>query len=73
MVKAYCLKERKHVEVVDPQYALNKIGKPALTGKCASCGGKVSKLLKASEVPDSLKNKKGKGRHSRKSKKCSKN
>jgi len=71
MVKAYCLKERKHVDVLDPKYGLNKVGRPALSGKCASCGGKVSKLLKESEVPESLKNKKGKGR-SRKSRKCSK-
>ncbi len=55
MVQGYCLKEGKKVDIVDPQYDLNKKGRPVVYGKCSSCGGKVFKMLKTAEAPASLK------------------
>lgn len=49
-MKGYCLKERKHVDIVNPTYELNKIGRPVARGTCSSCGGKVQKLLNAVEA-----------------------
>jgi hypothetical protein len=55
MVQGYCLKEKKKVEIKDPKYEVNKIGRPVVRGKCSSCGGSIYKILKASEVPAHLK------------------
>ena len=56
MVKAYCMKEKKkNVDIVDPIFELNKIGRAIAKGKCSSCGGKVYKILAADEVPPALK------------------
>lgn len=54
MVAGYCLKEKKSVEIKEPKYELNKKGRPVVHGKCASCGGKVYKILKSTEVPAEL-------------------
>jgi hypothetical protein len=55
MVKAQCFKDKIKVDVVNPQYELNGIGRPIVRGTCAKCGGKVYKLLPADEVPAALK------------------
>lgn len=73
MPRARCFKERKDVEVKDPKFVLNKIGRPMMTGTCADCGGKIFKLVKATDCPAELqakmKAKKGAGpTKSRKSK-----
>ena len=44
MAQAYCVKDKKYVEVVDPQQITMKNGKPALQGTCPECGGKVFKI-----------------------------
>lgn len=74
MVQGYCLKERKHTEIKDPVYELNKKNRPVVFGKCSSCGGKIYKILKASETPADLKEKaeKKKGGASKKSRKSKK-
>lgn len=73
MVKARCFKEKKDVEIKDPVYELNAIGRPVVHGKCASCGTRVYKLLAAADTPADLRAKmaakKGGGSHkSKKSK-----
>ncbi len=71
MVIAYCLKEKKKVEVKNPKFELNALGRPIARGECSSCGGKVYKILASTEVPADLKAKmpkKGGARRSRKSK-----
>ena len=55
MVQGYCLKEKKKVEITDPKFALNKLGRAVASGTCTSCGGKVFKLLKSNEIPADLK------------------
>jgi hypothetical protein len=44
MAEAYCVKDKKKVEVVNPQRITMKNGKPALQGTCPECGGKVFKI-----------------------------
>lgn len=44
MVQAYCMKDRKKVEVVNPVQVSLKNGRPAIQGKCPACGGKVFKI-----------------------------
>lgn len=68
MVKAYCFKDKKQVDVQDPEYGLNKINRAVVKGKCPVCKGKVTKFLKHSEIPPNLLSKmekKGKGRSKR--------
>ncbi len=77
MVKGYCLKEKKAVDIVNPKYELNKLGRPIARGECSSCGGKVYKILKATEVPPELKakipaKKGGRSKRSKASKKSKK-
>lgn len=79
MVQGYCLKEKKKVEIKSPSYELNSIGRPVAKGTCPSCGGKVQKILKSTEVPADLRakaeafkaRKSKKGGASRKSRKSS--
>ncbi len=78
MVKGYCLKEKKKVEIDGPEYALNAKDRPVVRGKCSSCGGKVYAILAAADVPADLKaklvgkKKGGASRRFRKSKTSSK-
>ena len=44
MAEAYCVKDKKKVEVQNPQQITMKNGKPALQGTCPDCGGKVFKI-----------------------------
>jgi DNA polymerase II large subunit len=44
MAEAYCVKDKKKVEVQNPQQITMKNGKPALQGTCPVCGGKVFKI-----------------------------
>ena len=44
MAEAYCVKDKKKVEVVNPQRITMKNGKPALQGTGPVCGGKVFKI-----------------------------
>ncbi len=55
MVKGYCLKEKKIVEIKNPKYELNKLGRAIVRGECSSCAGKVYKILAQDEIPPELK------------------
>jgi hypothetical protein len=41
------LKDKKKVEIKDPQQITMKNGKPATTGVCPECGTKIYKIGKA--------------------------
>jgi hypothetical protein len=43
-MKAYCVKCRKKVEVVEPKAVTLKNGRPATKGKCPNCDTKVFKI-----------------------------
>lgn len=45
MPTAYCVKDRKSVEIKDPKEVTLKNGREALQGVCPSCGTKVSRIL----------------------------
>ena len=44
VAEAYCVKDKKKVEVKNPQKITMKNGKPALQGTCPICGGKVFRI-----------------------------
>jgi predicted RNA-binding Zn-ribbon protein involved in translation (DUF1610 family) len=49
-MEAFCLKERKKVEMKDPKQITMKNGKPATQGVCPNCGTKIFKIGKAVKV-----------------------
>jgi hypothetical protein len=44
VAEAYCVKDKKKVEVQNAQKITMKNGKAALQGTCPECGGKVFKI-----------------------------
>ncbi len=46
MAEGYCVKERKKVEIKDPEQITMKNGRPEVTGTCPSCGTKIFKIGK---------------------------
>ena len=44
MAEAYCVKDKKKVEVQNAEQVTMKNGKPALSGLCPVCGTKVFKI-----------------------------
>ena len=48
MPEGYCVKERKKVEIQDPQQVTMKNGRPAIQGTCPDCGTKIFKIGKLS-------------------------
>ena len=48
MPEGYCVKERKKVEIKDPEQITMKNGRPAVTGTCPDCGTKIFKIGKMS-------------------------
>lgn len=44
MAQMYCVKDRKMVEVANPESVTMKNGKPALKGVCPECGTKTFKI-----------------------------
>jgi hypothetical protein len=46
MPTGYCVKERKKVEIKDPQQVTMKNGRPAIQGTCPDCGTKIFKIGK---------------------------
>jgi len=44
MTEAYCVKDKKKVQVQNPQKITMKNGKPATQGTCPVCGGKVFRI-----------------------------
>lgn len=43
-VQAYCVKERKKVDMKDPKEITMKNGRPAVKGVCPSCGTSLFKI-----------------------------
>lgn len=48
-VKAYCVKERKSVQMKDPKQVTMKNGRPAIQGICPDCGTRLFKIGKMEE------------------------
>ena len=46
MPEGYCVKERKKVEIKDPQQVTMKNGRQAIQGVCPDCGTKIFKIGK---------------------------
>ncbi|HEY1595970.1 MAG TPA: DUF5679 domain-containing protein [Thermoleophilaceae bacterium] len=46
MPEGYCVKEKKKVEIQNPQQVTMKNGRPAIQGICPSCGTKIFKIGK---------------------------
>jgi hypothetical protein len=46
MVQAYCMKDRKKVEIKNPKNVTLKNGRPAVQGVCPICGTKVFRIGK---------------------------
>jgi len=45
MAEAYCVKCKKKSEMVDAEEVKMKNGRPAMKGKCATCGTGMYKIL----------------------------
>ncbi len=43
IVRAYCLREKRTVEVLDPQPIVMRNGRSGMTGTCPSCGSRVTR------------------------------
>lgn len=48
MPQGYCVKERKKVEIKEPEQITMKNGRPAIRGTCPDCGTKIFKIGKMS-------------------------
>ncbi|MEM2873401.1 MAG: DUF5679 domain-containing protein [Nitrososphaerales archaeon] len=46
MVQAFCVKDKKKVEIKNPQEVKLKNGRPAVKGTCPICGTTVYKIGK---------------------------
>ena len=46
MPEGYCVKERKKVEIKDPEQITMQNGRPAIKGTCPDCGTKIFKIGK---------------------------
>jgi Domain of unknown function (DUF5679) len=44
VAEAYCVKDKKKVEIVNPEKITMKNGKPATKGTCPECGGSVFRI-----------------------------
>jgi Domain of unknown function (DUF5679) len=44
MVQAYCVKDRKMVDMKDPKEITLKNGRKAMQGTCPECGTKVTRI-----------------------------
>jgi hypothetical protein len=47
LVEGYCMKDKRMVEMKDPQAVTMKNGKPATRGVCPNCGTTIFKIGKA--------------------------
>ncbi len=45
--RAYCLRDRRTIVMVDPQPTVMRNGRPALAGRCPSCGMRVVRPVRA--------------------------
>ncbi len=49
MAQGYCVKEKKKVEIKDPEQVKLKNGRDAVQGTCPDCGTKIFKMGKMSD------------------------
>ena len=47
---AYCLRDRRIVAIVDPETVVLGNGRPALSGRCETCGSRVVTMIPRSEA-----------------------
>ena len=69
MVKARCFKDKKQIEMQNPEYSVTKRGTVQVRGTCPICGGKVFTFVSADKAPAEIRaklHKRGSSRHSRK-------
>jgi len=45
--RAYCLRERRTIVMADPQETVMRNGRPALAGRCPSCGMRVVRPVRS--------------------------
>jgi hypothetical protein len=44
-IEGYCMKERKHVRIKDPQHTVAKNGREAVRGACPDCGSTIFRFV----------------------------
>ena len=44
MAQGYCVRDKKMVDIQNPQQITMKNGKPATQGTCPTCGAKVTRI-----------------------------
>jgi Domain of unknown function (DUF5679) len=44
-VEGYCMKERKHVQIKDPERTTAKNGREAVRGTCPDCGSTIFRFV----------------------------
>ena len=44
MAEGYCVRDKRMVEIQNPQTITMKNGKPATQGLCPTCGAKVTRI-----------------------------
>lgn len=44
-IEGYCMKERKHVRIKDPQHTTAKNGREAVRGTCPDCGSTIFRFV----------------------------
>lgn len=59
MPEGYCVKERKKVEISNPEQVTMKNGRPAIKGECPDCGAKMFKIGKLEAATSSQQAKEG--------------
>ena len=50
-MEAYCVRDKKMVEIQNPQQITMKNGRPAVKGTCPVCGNTVMRIGKMSDQP----------------------
>ena len=49
-MESYCLKCRKYIKYINPQFSSTSNGKLMILSKCALCGSKKSKFIKKQDA-----------------------
>jgi hypothetical protein len=44
-VEGYCMRERKHVRIKDPEHTVAKNGREAVRGTCPDCGSTIFRFV----------------------------
>ena len=49
--RAYCMRERRMVSIVDPEQSVMRNGRTAISGTCATCGAHVVTTARGTAAP----------------------